>query len=236
MVDQMEDQLALRPTHLGFILDGNRRWARQHSLPEFDRHLAGYSALREVIEACVDLGVPYVSVYAFSTENWKRDKREVSNIMKLATRAITSDLKRFIQRGIRVRYVGRLDGISKKLVEGVEKAEEATRNLKNGTVLLCFNYGGHAEIADAARLCVEDGLEPEEITEEAIAKRLYVPDVPPIDMVVRTSGEQRLSNFMLWRASYSELMFIKKFWPDMTKDDVTDIIKEYNRRQRRYGG
>jgi undecaprenyl diphosphate synthase len=231
----MDEQLALTPTHLGFILDGNRRWARQHSLPEFDGHLAGYSALREVIEACVDMGVPYVSVYAFSTENWKRDKREVSNIMKLATRAITSDLKRFIQRGIRVRYVGRLDGISKKLVEGVQKAEESTCNLTGGTVLLCFNYGGHAEIADAARACVEDGLRPEEVTEEAIAKRLYVPDVPPIDMVIRTSGEQRLSNFMLWRSSYSELMFMKKYWPDMTKEDVADIIKEYNRRQRRYG-
>jgi undecaprenyl diphosphate synthase len=231
----MDEQLALTPTHLGFILDGNRRWARQHSLPEFDGHLAGYSALREVIEACVDMGVPYVSVYAFSTENWKRDKREVSNIMKLATRAITSDLKRFIQRGIRVRYVGRLDGISKKLVEGVQKAEESTRNLTGGTVLLCFNYGGHAEIADAARSCVEDGLRPEEVTEEAIAQRLYVPDVPPIDMVIRTSGEQRLSNFMLWRSSYSELMFMKKYWPDMTKEDVADIIKEYNRRQRRYG-
>lgn len=231
----MEDQMQIIPNHLGFILDGNRRWARKHSLPEFDGHLAGYNALREVIESCVDHKIPYVSVYAFSTENWKRDKHEVSNLMKLATRAITSDLKRFIQQGIRVRYVGRRDGIGKKLLEAVEKAEEATRLLTSGTVLLCFNYGGHAEIADAARQCVLDGLKPDEITEEAIAKRLYVPDVPPIDMVVRTSGEQRLSNFMLWRSAYSELMFLQKFWPDMTKEDITDIIKEYNRRQRRFG-
>jgi undecaprenyl diphosphate synthase len=231
----MDDKLVLTPTHLGFILDGNRRWARQHSLPDFDGHLAGYNALREVIEGCIDMGVPYVSVYAFSTENWKRDKKEVSNLMKLAARAITSDLKRFIDKGIRVRYVGRREGIGKKLLDGVEKAEEATRNLTGGTVLLCFNYGGQMEIADAARQCVLDGLTADEVTEEAIAARLYVPDVPPVDMVIRTSGEQRISNFMLWRIAYSEFLFINKYWPDMTKNDVADIIKEYNRRQRRFG-
>lgn len=232
----MDHQPAVTPTHLGFILDGNRRWARQHSLPEFDGHLAGYNALREVIEACVDLKVPYVSVYAFSTENWKRDKREVSNIMKLAARAIKSDLKRFIQRGIRVRYVGRREGIGKALLDAVEKAEEATRSLTGGTVLLCFNYGGKLEIVDAVRQCMRDGLGADDITPEEISKRLYVPDVPPVDMIVRTSGEQRLSNFMLWRADYSEFLFLKKYWPDMTKEDVVDIIKEYNHRQRRFGG
>src|SRR6266849_6397933 len=124
-----EEQLAIVPNHLGFILDGNRRWARQHSLPEFDGHLAGYNALREVIEGCFEMDVPYVSVYAFSTENWKRDKHEVSSLMKLATRAVTSDLKRFIDKGIRVRYCGRREGIGKKLLAAVEKAEEATHRL-----------------------------------------------------------------------------------------------------------
>ncbi|HEX7963432.1 MAG TPA: polyprenyl diphosphate synthase [Candidatus Saccharimonadales bacterium] len=231
----MDDQLAITPTHLGFILDGNRRWARQHSLPEFDGHLAGYNSLREVLEACFDHHVPFVSVYAFSTENWKRDKREVSGLMRLATRAVTSDLKRFIEKGIRVRYAGRRDGIGKKLLEAVERAEEATRSLTNGTVLFCFNYGGKQEIIDAVRQCMDDGLTPDEITEEAISQRLYVPEAPPVDMIIRTSGEQRLSNFMLWRADYSEFLFLKKYWPDMTKEDVADIIKEYNRRQRRFG-
>lgn len=223
------------PTHLGFILDGNRRWARQHSLPEFDGHLAGYNALREVIEGCFEMGVPFVTVYAFSTENWKRDKREVSSLMKLATRAVTSDLKRFVDKDIRVRYAGRREGIGSKLLAGVEKAEEATRRLKGGTLLLCFNYGGQQEIIDAARQCIAEGLTRDEVTEEAIAQRLYVPEAPPIDLIVRTSGEQRLSNFMLWRAAYSELLFLEKYWPDMTKQDVADIIKEYNRRQRRFG-
>jgi undecaprenyl diphosphate synthase len=231
----MENTAPPAPTHLGFILDGNRRWAVKHSLPEFDGHLAGYNALREVIEASFEQGVEYVSVYAFSTENWKRDKQEVSNLMKLAMRAVSSDLKRFITKGIRVRFVGRREGLSAKLLDAVEKAEEATRRLTNGTVLVCFNYGGHQEIADAARACIQDGLTPDEVTPEAMAERLYVPDVPPIDMIVRTSGEYRLSNFMLWRASYSELLFLEKFWPDMTKQDVADIIKEYHRRNRRFG-
>ncbi len=231
----MDSDTTFTPRHLGFILDGNRRWARQHSLPEFDGHLAGYNALREVIEGAFDLGVEFVSIYAFSTENWKRDKDEVSNIMKLAARAIGSDLKRFVDKGIRVRFVGRRDGISGKLLTAVDKAEEATRTLTKGTVLICFNYGGQQEIADAARKCVEDGLSPSQVTVEAVAERLCVPDAPPLDMVVRTSGEQRLSNFMLWRSAYSELHFIEKYWPDMTKQDVIDIIEEYRRRNRRFG-
>jgi undecaprenyl diphosphate synthase len=232
----MDEQPPVIPKHLGFILDGNRRWARQHSLPEFDGHLAGYNALREVIEACFEADVPYVSIYAFSTENWKRDKREVSGLMKLATHAVTSDLKRFVDRNIRVRYAGRRDGIGKKLLAAVERAEEATRDLSGGTLLLCFNYGGKQEIVDAVRQCLREGFTESQITEEAVSQRLYVPDAPPVDMIVRTSGEQRLSNFMLWRADYSEFLFLKKYWPDMTKEDVADIIKEYNHRQRRFGG
>lgn len=230
-----EDDTLAVPTHVGYILDGNRRWARQHSLPEFDGHLAGYNALREVIEGSIEQGIKFISIYAFSTENWQRDKKEVSSLMKLAARAISSDLKRFVSRGIRVRFAGRREGISAKLLEAVDKAEAATRLLKNGTVLVCFNYGGQQEIADAARRCVQDGLMPKDVTEAALAERLYLPDTPPIDIIVRTSGEQRLSNFMLWRAAYSELLFLQKYWPDMTKQDVTDIIKEYNNRQRRFG-
>jgi undecaprenyl diphosphate synthase len=229
-----EESLAI-PVHVGYILDGNRRWAKSHSVPEYDGHLAGYNALREVVEGTFEQGVQFVTVYAFSSENWKRDKEEVSNLMKLAMHAITSDLKRFIKNGIRVRCLGQREGLSAKLLAAIDKAEEATKLLTKGTALVCFNYGGQREIADAARRCVEDGLLPEEVTEEAIAQRLYAPDVPPIDIIVRTSGEQRLSNFMLWRASYSELLFLQKYWPDMTKQDVADIIKEYSRRQRRFG-
>jgi len=223
------------PKHVGYILDGNRRWARQHSLPEYDGHLAGYNALKEVIEGSIEQGIQYVSIYAFSTENWQREKKEVSHLMRLVMHAVTSDLKQFVKNGIRLRVLGHREGLSEKLIEAIEKAEEATKLLDKGTVLVCFNYGGQREIVDAVSKCIEDGLGAKEITEEAIAKRLYAADAPPVDMVVRTSGEQRLSNFMLWRASYSELYFLKKYWPDMTKEDVTDIIEEYNRRQRRFG-
>ncbi|HEY5667529.1 MAG TPA: polyprenyl diphosphate synthase [Candidatus Saccharimonadales bacterium] len=224
------------PKHIGFILDGNRRWARKHSLPEYDGHLAGYNALHEVMEGCFDRDVKYVSIYAFSSENWKRDAKEVSGLMKLALQAISRDLKSLIERNVRVRILGRRDGISAKLLAGFEKCEEKTRNLTGGTLAVCFNYGGQQELVDAARKCVQDGLAPDSIDEDAIAARLYAPDIPPIDMVVRTSGEQRLSNFMLWRTAYSEFYFLQKFWPEMTKADVDDIIEEYNRRGRRFGG
>ena len=230
-----EDNIVI-PKHIGFILDGNRRWAKKHSLPEYDGHLAGYNALREVLDGCFEQDVKYVSVYAFSSENWKRDPQEVSGLMKLALQAITRDLKRLIERNVRVRILGRKDGISEKLLAGFEKAEEKTRHLTGGTLAICFNYGGQQEIVDAARKCMQDGLGPNEIDEEAITERLYYPDIPPVDLVVRTSGEQRLSNFMLWRIAYSEFLFLDKFWPEMTKEDVPAIINEYSRRQRRYGG
>jgi undecaprenyl diphosphate synthase len=230
------DQEKNIPTHLGFILDGNRRWAHMHSIPEYDGHLAGYNALREVIEGCFEQGVPYVSIYAFSNENWKRDKSEVSGLMRLALQAISRDLKNLIKQNIRVRILGRREGISAKLLDAFEKLEEKTRHLTGGTLAVCFNYGGQQEIVDAVRRCAQDGLRAEDISEESLAERLYTPDIPPVDMVVRTSGEQRLSNFMLWRTAYSEFLFLQKYWPDMTKQDVAGIIEEYNRRSRRFGG
>lgn len=175
-----EEATRVVPKHVGYILDGNRRWARQHSLPEYDGHLAGYNALREVIEGSFDQGVQYVSIYAFSSENWKRDKQEVSNLMKLAAHAISSDLKRFVENGICLRFVGRREGISGKLLTAIDKAEEATRSLARGTTLVCFNYGGQAEVVDATRRCIEDGLTPDQVTEQTMADRLYVPDAPPI--------------------------------------------------------
>jgi undecaprenyl diphosphate synthase len=232
----MNEETVIIPTHVGFILDGNRRWARKHSIPEYDGHLAGYNALKEVMDGCFERDIKYVTIYAFSSENWKRDKSEVSGLMKLALQAISKDLKQLIERNVRIRILGRRDGISAKLLAGFEKCEEKTRHLTGGTLAVCFNYGGQQEIVDASRKCVQDGLAPEEITEEAIAQRIYAPDVPPIDLVVRTSGEQRLSNFMLWRTAYSEFLFLQKFWPEMTKDDVTAMIEEYSRRQRRFGG
>ena len=232
----IDNEPVIVPSHVGFILDGNRRWARMHSLPEYDGHLAGYNALLDVVEACFEQGVKYVSVYAFSAENWKRDKTEVSSIMQLALRAISKDLKRLVKNNIKMRFLGRSEGISGKLLDALEKAEQKTQHLTGGTFAICFNYGGQQEIVDAVKQCIRDGLLEDQITDESIADRLYAPDLPPVDIVVRTSGEQRISNFMLWRIAYSEFYFMKKYWPDMTKKDVTSIIKEYSSRSRRFGG
>lgn len=224
------------PRHVGYIVDGNRRWARAHGLPTYEGHLAGYNTLKEVIFETFAQGVSYVSIYAFSTENWKRGEGEVGKLMKLALALFKTDLKDFIDHNLRLRVLGVEDGLSDKLIEAARTAEQQTAHLTGGTLCLCFNYGGQREIADAARRCLEDGLQSAEVTEQAIAERLYVPDVPPVDIIVRTSGEQRLSNFMLWRSAYSELLFLEKFWPDMGKDDVAGIIETYNSRKRRYGG
>jgi undecaprenyl diphosphate synthase len=218
------------PVHIGYIMDGNRRWARSHGLPAYEGHLAGYNAFKDVVEASFEQGVQYITFYAFSTENWKRDVAEVSYLMKVLVMAVNNELKRSIKEGIRV------DVVEPKVLKAMEKAEEATKHLTKGNLSVCLDYGGQQEIADAVKKCMVDGLTAEEMTPEAISQRLYMPELPPVDLVVRTSGEQRISNFMLWRIAYSEFLFLQKHWPEMTKDDVTDIIKVYDQRSRRFGG
>jgi undecaprenyl diphosphate synthase len=232
----MTEHAAIIPNHVGFIMDGNRRWARAHGLPVYEGHLAGYNAFKDLVDECFERGINYVTFYAFSTENWKRDAGEVSYLMGVLVMAVKRELKRSIKNGIRVRFLGRRDRVEAKVLKAMEKAEKATEHLTEGNLSICLDYGGQQEIADAARACLHDGLTEDEITPEALAARLYYPEVPPIDMVVRTSGEQRISNFMLWRIEYSELFFIEKHWPEMTKADVTAIIEEYDRRSRRFGG
>lgn len=224
------------PTHVGFIVDGNRRWAKEHGLPAYEGHLAGYNGLQDVLLALLDHGVKYASAYVFSTENWKRSEAEVSRLMKLLMRLFKSDLDIFIERNVRLRIIGTREGLSESMIKAIDDAEAKTAEMTGGQVILCFNYGGQLEIVDAVKKIVQSGVSAEKITPELISQNLYAPDVPPCDLIVRTSGEQRLSNFMLWRSSYSELLFIDKHWPDMTKDDVSAILEEYSRRNRRIGG
>lgn len=222
------------PTHLGFILDGNRRWAKKHGLPTYEGHLAGYNALKDVILKAADEGVKFVSVYVFSTENWKRSEEEVSGLMSLAMRIFKSDIKELIDNKIRVRVLGARESIPAKLLAAMEETEEKSKHFDRTTVAICFNYGGQREIVDAANAAIASGKT--KLTEEDIQANLYEADVPDIDMVVRTSGEERISNFMLWRIAYSEFYFMDKLWPDMRPADVEDILKEYQRRNRRFGG
>lgn len=220
------------PNHIGYIMDGNRRWAKSHGLPTYEGHLAGYNRVKDVVRASVDEGVKYISFYAFSTENWDRTEKEISYLMKLFLRMFTSDLDEVVGENVRIVIAGTDDRLDKKIIQAARDAEAKTANNTRATVLLCFNYGGQKEIVEAVKKLVESGGE---INEENISKNLYAPDVPACDIIVRTSGEQRLSNFMLWRAAYSELLFVDKDWPDMDASDVKKVIAEYSKRSRRYG-
>lgn len=233
----MSDTLApVLPKHVGYIVDGNRRWAKKHGLPVYEGHLAGYNALKDVAVATLDSGVQYMSAYVFSTENWQRNADEVKKLLGLVLRLLTSDIPMFNEYNIRLRVLGSREGVSPKIIKAIEKAEAATAGNTAGEFALCFNYGGQLEIVEAVKKIVQSGIPASEVDTQLISENIYAPEVPPIDLIVRTSGEQRLSNFMLWRSAYSELLFLNKSWPDMTKEDVTAIINEYTRRQRRFGG
>jgi undecaprenyl diphosphate synthase len=224
------------PAHVGYILDGNRRWAKQYGLPTYEGHLAGYNALYDVIAASSDAGVKFISLYTFSTQNWSRAEEEVNGILKIIRRMFKGTLKRLIKDGYRVIVLGSREGIPDDLVTLIEDAEVSSKGGERSTVAICFNYGGQEEIVRAVRRLVEQGASAADVTMESFAGALDHPEVPPCDLIVRTSGEQRLSDFMLWRAAYSEFIFLDKYWPEMTKEDVTSILEEYTRRSRRFGG
>ena len=224
------------PTHIGYILDGNRRWAKKHGLPTYEGHLAGYNALYDVIEATSDAGVKYISLYTFSTQNWNRAEEEVRGIMSLIRRLFKSDIKRLVKAGYKVVVLGAREGVPDDIVKYIDSAEEQSKDGTKATLAICFNYGGQEEIVRATQRLIEQKVSPSEVTLELFTQAIDHPEVPPCDLIVRTSGEQRLSDFMLWRSAYSEFMFLDKFWPEMTKQDVADILKEYTGRKRRFGG
>ncbi len=224
------------PQHIGYILDGNRRWAKKHGLPTYEGHLAGYNALKDVIEATAETGVKYISFYTFSTENWNRAEEEVRGLMKLIRRLFAGDLKQLVKDGYRLVVLGGKENLPSDIIEMIDKAEAASRDGTKATLAMCFNYGGQQEIVRAAQKAIESGIAPSELTTTNFVQFLDHPDVPPCDLIVRTSGEQRLSNFMLWRSAYSELLFLDKFWPEMTKADISAILEEYQQRARRFGG
>jgi len=224
------------PTHLGFIIDGNRRWAKAQGLVAKEGHIEGYRALKEVLLDVLGRGVRYASVYIFSTENWNREPAEVNHLMGLFLKILRDDAPVFIQHNVRVRILGSRARLNERLIAAIDDVERLTESLKGGQLLICLNYGGQQEIADAVSALIRADVKESGVTPAMIEQFLYTPDVPPCDMIIRTGGEQRISNFMLWRSAYSELMFIKKYWPDMTKRDVTRILNEYASRVRRFGG
>jgi undecaprenyl diphosphate synthase len=223
------------PRHLGLILDGNRRWAREHDLPLVEGHKQGYETLKKISEYAFENGVEYVSAYVFSTENWNRSKDEVNYLMDLCLWIFKHELKNFMKHGVRLRLIGSKIRLGKALVKAIVEAEEKTKDNNKGTLLLCLNYGGQQEIVDAMKKIVAEGTPAEDITPELIEQHLYAPGVPPVDLIIRTSGEQRLSNFMLWEGAYSELMFTKTYWPDFSSDELQEMLVEYSHRHRRMG-
>ena len=218
--------------HLGIIADGNRRWAKAQGLPSIEGHKKGLEVIEKLVSAAGKTGIEYLTFYVFSTENWGRSADEVSYIMKLAETRIIKYAEKLAKNNAKLVILGSKNKISPKLGSLLKKAEDITAECTGIKVGFCFNYGGEVEIADAATIASEvEG----EITPETIRKHLYHPEVPDVDMVVRTSGEERISGFMLWRASYAEFMFIEKYFPEMNGDDIEEIIKEYESRSRRFG-
>lgn len=224
------------PTHVGYILDGNRRWAKQHGLPTYEGHLAGYNALKDIVEATADAGVKYISFYSFSTENWNRAEDEIRGIMKLIRMLFKTDIKELVKKDFKLVVLGVRDNLPEDVCKMIDEAEAASANGSRATLAMCFNYGGQQEIIEATKRAIAAGVDPTTLDPTTFEQYLDHPSVPSVDLIVRTSGEQRLSNFMLWRSAYSEFLFIEKYWPDMRPSDVTAILEEYNRRDRRHGG
>jgi undecaprenyl diphosphate synthase len=216
-------------------MDGNGRWAAGRGLSVAEGHREGARALRRTVEAAVDLGIESLAVYAFSTENWARPPDEVESIMELMDETIDRELPDLAKQGVRTRFFGRRDRIPAELQEKMARLEEETAHLELLQLWIAFDYGGRAELVEAARALVEEGVGAAAVSEEALAERLYAPELPDPDLVIRTSGEQRISNFLLWQSAYAELVFDETLWPDFGEDRLRDAVEEYARRARRFG-
>jgi undecaprenyl diphosphate synthase len=223
------------PVHLGLILDGNRRWAHAQSLPTLDGHRKGYENLKSIVKLAFDSGIKFVSAYVFSTENWGRSKEEINYLMNLLLWVAKNEIGEFDKDNIRVRFIGEESHLSDKVLRAMRKAEEKTKGNTGGTLLLCMNYGGQQEIADAVTKMLAELPNLKKVTPDNIAAYLHEPNVPAVDLIIRTSGEQRISNFMLWRAAYSELYFTDVQWPAFNEDNFKLALDHYASRQRRFG-
>jgi undecaprenyl diphosphate synthase len=216
-------------------MDGNGRWATRRHLPRLAGHRAGVNALRRVVECAVDEQIEMLSVYAFSTENWGRPRKEVNGLLRLLWETIRSDVDRLHREGVRLRHLGRLQDLSPDIQEAIHYMQDLTRNNTRLSLNVCFNYGGRAELVDAVRQIIADGKRPEAITEELISSYLYTRDLPDPDMVIRTAGEMRVSNFLLWQSAYSEYYATPTLWPDFGCEDLRAALESYRHRQRRFG-
>lgn len=222
--------------HLAVIMDGNRRWAKDKGLPAFEGHRQGYDKMKDVGQWCIDRGISVLTVYAFSTENWNREEAEVSYLMDLLYRAVTTEVEEFNKRGIRLKIIGTREKLSEKLVKAIAEAEDRTKDNAKGTLNICLNYGGRLEIVDAVKKIMSQGISADQITEKTISENIWLAGQDDPDLIIRTSGERRLSGFLTWESVYSEFLFIDKHWPAFSESDLDSAIDDYNNRHRRFGG
>jgi len=223
------------PQHIAIIMDGNGRWALARGLPRLAGHRAGTENLRRVLEACVEFGVQYLTLYAFSTENWGRPFEEVRGLMRILEDVIDRELKELHEQGVQLHHIGRLDRLKPSLKQKVLDAIELTKDNDRLVLNVAFNYGGRDEIVCAIRQMIDDGVKPEEVTDELVSQYLFTAGVPDPDLIIRTSGELRGSNFLIWQGAYAEWYFTPTYWPDFDKEELRRAIVEYAQRDRRYG-
>jgi len=224
------------PQHVAIILDGNGRWAAQRGWPRIKGHKEGVKAVEEILEAAADRGIQHLSLYAFSTENWKRPELEVAALMALLRLYLRMFVPKLKAKQIRFHHIGATEGMPSGVLKDIRALEDATAGHTGMVFHLAVNYGSRLELAQAARRCVEDGLRPEEVDEEALGRRLWTAGVPDVDLLIRTSGEMRISNFMLWQAAYAEFYVTDCLWPDFRTPQLNEALKAYDLRERRFGG
>lgn len=237
MMDSIDqsDLPEIVPTHIAIIMDGNGRWALARGLPRLAGHRAGTENLRRVIEACIEFGIQYLTIYAFSTENWGRPQEEVQGLMKIFEDVIDRELQELHDQGIQLRHIGRLDQLDPVFQEKVLRALEYTRENRRLVLVVAMNYGGRDEIVNAIQRMIQDGVAPEEVDYGLVSKYLFTAGVPDPDLIIRTSGELRGSNFLIWQGAYSEWYFPPVYWPDFDKNQLRLALEEFSHRERRYG-
>ena len=223
------------PRHVAIIMDGNRRWARERGVPEAEGHAAGVEAIRPIVEHAVRRGVAALTIYAFSRENWARPSHEVETLIGLLDATIRDETPRLVEEGVRVRVLGRLEELPSTTRDSIREAIAATASGTRMTLCVAFNYSSRAEITDAVRACLADGHRPEDLDESTLDGYLYTAGLPEPDLLIRTGGDQRISNFLLWQAAYAELYFCERFWPDFGPADLDTALAEFARRTRRFG-
>jgi undecaprenyl diphosphate synthase len=223
------------PAHIAIIMDGNGRWARKRALPRFMGHRAGVESVRKMLKACSELGVRFLTLYTFSTENWQRPRREVTQLMELLAGLLRNEEPNLQRENIRVRAIGRIPDLPQKAQANLAWLIDRTAKNTGLTLVVCLSYGGRSEIIDACRRVLREARKPEEITEHTFRQYLYDPEVPDVDLLIRTAGEQRISNFLLWQAAYAEFYFTDTLWPDFRKKHLQAAIDDYQRRVRKFG-